>query len=245
MQIEPFYNYSQLSEWIASKKNPILVKWLLISIPIVMGISMLSYLIIWIITRYLRKKALQANLDKKDLPIINQINEQFNQMDARVLTLFHNAYHFNDIKWIASTIKINGFKNILLIGKYLETPLLLLQGNLKIQIDVFKNTLNVKKWNQKVKEYPELFSMPVNLVEQKNDKKYDLIIDLSTTDNYEDYKNYYPMLNNDGLLMIKQSLIFDKNNLRILEKELQNQNIKYEISFAHSKFLYIVKKINE
>ena len=87
--------------------------------------------------------------------------------------------------------------------------------------------------------------MPVNLVEQKNDKKYDLIIDLSTTDNYEDYKNYYPMLNNDGLLMIKQSLIFDKNNLRILEKELQNQNIKYEISFAHSKFLYIVKKINE
>ncbi|WP_406615134.1 BC85_0335 family putative methyltransferase [Mycoplasmopsis hyopharyngis] len=232
--------FNAISDFINSKKNPELARGLLISIPVVVGISMLIYLIIWLWTRQLRKKALVANIDEKDIPIVNEIAQKFNKLDARIVSCFKNSYHLNDLKWIASTIKINDFKKVLLLGKDLETPLLILQEVLKMEINILKKNIDVKKWNQQVLQKPELFTQAVKTIEQV-EQDYDLIINLSTFDNYRDYQDYYPKLKEKGMLMIKQSLIFDKNNLKFLQKELITKNIKHEVSFAHSKFLYIIK----
>lgn len=214
---------------------------LTISLFVVLGVGLLISIILGTVSYFLKKKAMSTEIKPWHKKVIAETKLAFRNLDSRMTYFFESPYKIDDLEWIASTIKINNYKNIWLFGNNIETPLLLIQEAIKQNIHIDKNDISIKNWNEKVKQYPNLFSMTVNFLDNQT-SNLDLIIFLQKNIKLKDiFNEYHKKLRSEGMIMVLLNR-YSSDEIKILTNELKLKNIKFEISYAKkSKFLYIVK----
>ena len=217
---------------------------LFVSIIVVALISILTYLLMFLKIRKIKKQIQNEEIHRAHAAILAIRGEPIGELPQDIKEYLKCKIDNLDLEQFINTTYLNKVEDILLDGSELEYPLFVLNKYGNGNIKVLKSSLDVKKWNDAVLTYPKDFEKQPNFVKDINEQKYSLVYIInSKLNNQEIYKKYYPLVANVGMLvvLINQGKEDKKKDLKALVKELKSLDIRHEVSYVKGQFLYIVK----
>ncbi|WP_406617550.1 BC85_0335 family putative methyltransferase [Mycoplasmopsis adleri] len=195
---------------------------------------------------YLKTISMKKKIDKErkeatEKAVMDQKGSALGQIPEYIDKTFAPNIDPLDRMQLINTIYLNRAKNVLLAGQDLENIYLSLTKMTLANIEVEETGINEEIWNKgAMRNLEEINSYP-NYQDPEKTISYDLVYVIeSNLNSFEIFKKYYPQLRTDGMLVVIQNPS-TKVDLKLLAKELKQQQIRYEISKNKAQFLYVIK----
>ncbi|ADE19452.1 BC85_0335 family putative methyltransferase [Mycoplasma crocodyli] len=210
---------------------------LTISVVIVVVIAVVSVIGLRIAIARLRKKELKKDYQSmiKDL---DNVREDAETLPFVLKDFYKSKTQDYDIESFINTIYKNNYKDVLVDYYNDNFVLAAIQEKCKISCFFDVNNFDIVSWNNAFEKFPTHINFTPK---QYNNEELDLaIIKSKDLSNKEIFDTYFIKIKEKGMLIIDQKNQ-SKIDLMTIIKHLENNNIKHEVSFVKSKFLYIVK----
>ncbi|QZE12472.1 BC85_0335 family putative methyltransferase [Mycoplasma sp. Ms02] len=210
---------------------------LLISVFVVLIVGFSVYFTLMYLSRRLRKKYTQEE-EKRLYQELRKVRDDIGILPFELKDAFNSKIEDLDVEFLINTIYINDYKHNLANSFNDNYLLAALQEKTKQAFYYQEKEFNTQKWNEIYSQNKELINFtPISHTNQNLDCVIFHDTDLS---NKEIFEAYYPLLNQNGMIIINQK--YQKNNeLKNLMNFLKEKEIKNQITFAKSKFLLISK----
>lgn len=225
-------------------------QWLKIALWVSVGVVGFLGISAFIISLVKVKKIKDKYLNDKDALAKKQLielrGENWGKLPYELKEFYNSKTNDNDIDSWINTVFLNDYKTLLIASKNLDYELVCLNLLSPAKITINKNNFDENKYAQACKINTELNKEKINILSQNEikDSKFDLIYTTNIIENNTDiFANYFNLLNNNGMLVIRQDDT-NKAKLRDLISDLKFAQVTYEVSSVASKFIYIVKNAN-
>ncbi|BAW18145.1 hypothetical protein MBVG596_0313 [Mycoplasmopsis bovigenitalium] len=225
-------------------------QWLKIALWISVGVVGFLGISAFIISLVKVKKIKDKYLNDKDALAKKQLIElrgdNWGKLPYELKEFYNSKTNDNDIDSWINTVFLNDYKTLLIASKNLDYELVCLNLLSPAKITINKNIFDESKYTQACEINTELSNKKISVLSQNEikDSKFDLIYATNIIENNTDiFANYFNLLNNNGMLVIRQDDT-NKAKLRELISDLKFAQVTYEVSSVASKFIYIVKNAN-
>ncbi|VEU60780.1 Uncharacterised protein [Mycoplasmopsis bovigenitalium] len=225
-------------------------QWLKIALWVSVGVVGFLGISAFIISLVKVKKIKDKYINDKDALAKKQLielrGENWGKLPYELKEFYNSKTNDNDIDSWINTVFLNDYKTLLIASKNLDYELVCLNLLSPSKITINKNNFDENKYAQACKINTELSNKKISVLSQNEikDSKFDLIYATNIIENNTDiFANYFNLLNNNGMLVIRQDDT-NKAKLRDLISDLKFAQVTYEVSSVASKFIYIVKNAN-
>ncbi|SJZ51377.1 BC85_0335 family putative methyltransferase [Mycoplasmopsis verecunda] len=169
---------------------------------------------------------------------INSMRNDIGELPFPVKDYLKSKANDIDVEGIINTVYINNYKNVLVINNNDLFPVVAIASKVKANTYVYYNETNYDQLQDIQNRFPE--HVP-NLIKTYDDSvDLDCLVIMHSQEDINDIFDRFNKLMDKGMILVAFSN--PRSEIKRLLSYLKMTDIRYEVSFLSSKYLFVVKK---